>query len=257
VAVDLQEVTTMKDLDVREVAPGVWHARAKHVGWILVVDGDEVTLVDTGFPGDRDRVIASLAQVGRSPADVAAVILTHAHPDHLGSAEHFRTFYGKRVLAHELEGPNATGARIEQVSVQTLLSMAWRRDVIVWVREAMSLGVTKVERLGAVETFTTQVLDVPGRPVPIFTPGHTSGHCAFHLPERGALLAGDSLMTEHALAHPAGPTLLPTFFNRDTDQARASLNGLVGLAADVVVPGHGPVFMGSPADAVAAARAAS
>jgi glyoxylase-like metal-dependent hydrolase (beta-lactamase superfamily II) len=82
----------------------------------------------------------------------------------------------------------------------------------------MSLGVTKVERLGAVETFTTQVLDVPGRPVPIFTPGHTSGHCAFHLPERGALIAGDALMTDHALAHPAGPTLLPTSFNHDNDR---------------------------------------
>lgn len=151
----------MKDLDVREVAPGVWHARAKHVGWALVVDGDEVTLVDTGYPGDRDRVIASLARVGRSPGDVAAVILTHAHPDHLGSAEHFRTVHGKRVLAHELEVPNATGRRIEQVSVRTLLAMAWRRDVIVWVREAMSLGVTKVERLGAVETFTTEALDIP------------------------------------------------------------------------------------------------
>lgn len=244
----------MKDLDVREVAPGVWHARAKHVGWVLVVDGDEVTLVDTGYPGDRDRVIASLAQVGRSPADVAAVILTHAHPDHLGSAEHFRTALGRRVLAHELEVPNATGQRIEQVSVATLLKMVWRRDVIVWAREAMSLGVTKVDRLGAVETFTTEALDLPGRPVPIFTPGHTSGHCAFHLPERGALLAGDALMTDHALAHPAGPTLLPTFFNHDNEQARASLTTLSGLAADVVIPGHGPAYQGSPESAVAAAR---
>ncbi len=244
------------DVDVREVAPGVWHARAKHVSWVLVVDGVEVTLVDTGYPGDRGRVMASLAKVGRSPADVAAVILTHAHPDHLGSAEHFRTVQGKPVLAHEHEAANATGRRIEQASIRTLLSMAWRPDVLVWAREAMTLGVTKVERLGAVETFTTEALDLPGRPVPVFTPGHTSGHCAFHLPDRGALLVGDALMTDHALSHPAGPTLLPTFFNHDNDQARASLDALAGLAAEVVVPGHGPAFVGSPAAAVAAARAA-
>ena len=52
----------------------VWQARAKHVAWVLVVDGGDVTLVDTGYPGDRDRVITSLAKVGRSPADVAAVV---------------------------------------------------------------------------------------------------------------------------------------------------------------------------------------
>lgn len=242
------------DVDVREVAPGVWQARAKHVGWVLVVDGEEVTLVDTGYPGDRERVIASLEKVGRSPADVAAVILTHAHPDHLGSAEYFRTVVGKPVLVHELEVPNATGERIEQVSIATLLARIWRPDVAVWVRDVMSLKGARVDRLESAETFTGEVLDLPGRPVPVHTPGHTSGHCAFHLPERGALLAGDALMTEHALAGTSGPQLLPSFFNHDNEQALASLALLSGLEADVVVPGHGPAFSGTPADVVELTR---
>ncbi len=54
----------------------------------------------------------------------------------------------------------------------------------------MSLKAARVERLRSVETFTTDALDIPGRPVPVPTPGHTSGHSAFHLPERGALLVG-------------------------------------------------------------------
>lgn len=244
------------DVEVVEIASGVWQARAKHVGWVLVVDGHEVTLVDTGYPGDHDRVIASLAQIGRSPADVAAVVLTHAHPDHLGSAEYFRTTVGKPVLVHALEVDNATGARIEQVSIPTLMKMVWRPDVFVWALDVIRLIAAKVERLGEVGTFGAGVLDVPGGVVPVHTPGHTSGHCAMHLPDRGVLLAGDALMTEHALARSPGPQLLPGFFNHDTALARESLQALAGLSTEVVVPGHGPAFRGTPAQAVTAALAA-
>ncbi|TIC87636.1 MBL fold metallo-hydrolase [Nocardioides sp. GY 10113] len=245
------------NVDVHEVAPGVWQARAKHVAWVLIVDGGEVTLVDTGYPGDRGRVIASLEKVGRAPADVSAVILTHAHPDHLGSAEYFRAEVGTPVLVHEKEVPNATGAHIEQVSVATLLARVWRPDVAVWMRDIVALKAARVDRLAAVDTFTTEPLDLPGHPVPVPTPGHTSGHAAFHLPDRGALLVGDALMTEHALARTPGPQLLPSFFNHDDDEALASLELLSELEAEVVVPGHGPAFHGSPRAAVAAAAASA
>ena len=65
-------------------------------------------------------------------------------------------------------------------------------------------GATRAERLTEVTPFAAESgpLDVPGHPVPVPTPGHTSGHCAFHLPDRGVLITGDALIT----AHPAGRT---------------------------------------------------
>ena len=241
------------DVQVVEIATGVWHARARHVGWVLVSEGDEVTLVDTGYPGDRDRVIASLGRIGHQPADVAAVVLTHAHPDHLGSAEYFRRELSTRVLAHECEVANADGSGIEQVSTSAIIRRAWHPDVLLWARDVLALKAERVERLSSVDTFSDDVLDVPGHPVPVYTPGHTSGHCALHLPERGVLVTGDALMTEHAVVPTTGPQLMPEFFNQDTDLARASLLVLGDLAADVVVPGHGPAFRGTPAAAVSAA----
>jgi glyoxylase-like metal-dependent hydrolase (beta-lactamase superfamily II) len=245
----------MTDVQLEQVASGVWHARAKHVGWALVTDGDGVTLVDTGYPGDGDRVLASLERIGRSPADVEAVVLTHAHPDHLGTAERFRAERLTPVWTHESEEAHARGERIEQLATSTALRLAWRRDVRRWLRDIARLKVMRVERLGEVSTFVDQVLDVPGRPVAVHTPGHTSGHCALHLPDRGVLLAGDALMTEHALVPTPGPQLLPDFFHHDPAEARTSLRRLATLEAGVVVPGHGPAFWGSPAEAVEAALA--
>jgi glyoxylase-like metal-dependent hydrolase (beta-lactamase superfamily II) len=131
-----------------------------------------------------------------------------------------------------------------------LLSMLWRPAVFVWLWDILRLEATKVERLGDLEAFVEQQLDVPGAPTVVHTPGHTSGHCSLHLPDRGVLLVGDALMTGHALVKVPGPQLLPDFFNTDTAQARISLERLHGLDAEVVVPGHGPAFRGSPADAV-------
>lgn len=237
-------------VDVVEVADGVHHARAKHVSWVLVTDGADVTLIDSGYPGDRSRVMASLERIGRSPADIGAILLTHGHPDHIGSVEYLRRTGAVRVLAHEREAANATGERVEQVSEATLLRMLWRPDVAVWLFDVLRLKGARPERLSTVDGFTEGRLDVPGAPVAVPTPGHTSGHTSFHLPDRGVLVAGDALMTGHALTRHRGPQLLPAFFNTDTDQARASLRRLRELPADVVLPGHGPAFRGSPELAV-------
>jgi len=114
----------------------------------------------------------------------------------------------------------------------------------------IGLKAEKVERLTSVDTFDCEPLDVPGRPRPVHTPGHTSGHCVFHLADRAALLAGDALMTAHAVSRSSGPQLMPRFFNVDSDRARESLRSIAELEAHVVVPGHGPAFRGSPAIAV-------
>ncbi len=238
------------DVEITEVAPGVHHARSKHVAWVVVTEGESVTLVDTGYPGDRDRLLRSVELVGRTPTDVEAVVLTHGHPDHIGSGEYLRRTLGMPVLAHELEVANATGERIEQVKETTIFQQIWKPAVLRWVLDVVRLDGTRVERLTQVDGCQEGPVEVPGAPVVVHTPGHTSGHCALHLPERGALLVGDALMTGHALAGDTGPQLLPELFNHDQEQARESLGKLRPLAAEVVVPGHGPAFEGSPARAV-------
>lgn len=241
---------------VLEVAAGTFAVEGSHTNFALVVDGDEVTLVDTGYPRDRRRLEAALALIGRTLADVRSLVLTHAHVDHLGSAEHLRREQGVPVHCHEAEVAQARGEQIEMIATSELLRRVWRPRVLAFVANAASKGALQVQYLDEVTPFGDgATLDVPGRPVAVHTPGHTSGHVAFHLPDRGVLLSGDALITVDVWdPSDRGPQVIRAPFNHDHEQALASLERLDGVPADAVVPGHGRPYRGSPAAAVAEAR---
>ena len=241
-----------------QAGDGVWLVTGTDNNWVLVADGDEVTLVDAGFPRDLPRVLSSLERIGRAPGGVAAIVLTHAHPDHIGASERLRADRGIPVRLLDAEAPHARGEVIEQVSELQILRAAWRPGVLAWALRIARAGGARVERLTRVDPFAagSGPLEVPGRLVPVPTPGHTSGHCAYHLPARGVLIADDALMTAHPAARATGPQLLPRMFNHDEAAALASLQALAGLPAEVVLPGHGPAWRGTPASAVELAIAA-
>ena len=99
-------------------------------------------------------------------------------------------------------------------------------------------------------------LDVPGKPRVIATPGHTPGHCSFLFAGPGALFVGDSMCTSNPLSRSEGPEVMPKVTNVDDERAVISLDAMEDLEADVILPGHGEPWHGSPATAVKRARAA-
>lgn len=243
---------------VSEVGPGVHFVEASHTNVVLVVEGQEVTVIDSGYPRDRRLVEAAVGEVGRDLEDVAAVVLTHAHVDHLGSAEWLRRTFGIPVLCHTAEAQQARGEVEERISERDLLLRLWRPGVLRFLANVVASGGLRPEHVAEVTTFADQdVVDVPGRPVAVHTPGHTSGHVGLHLPDRGVLVTGDALITVDVWDRGRrGPQLIRAPFNHDHGQAVDSLSRYEALDADVVVPGHGRPWVGSPAEAVAEARRA-
>ncbi|MFE2462216.1 MBL fold metallo-hydrolase [Streptomyces sp. NPDC059402] len=241
--------------DVRQVADGTYLVHGGNTNWVILTDGDAVTLVDTGYPGDRRALLDSLAAVGSSPEAVAAVLITHAHNDHLGSAEYLRATHGTPVLLHEAEVPHARRDYLQQVSVGTVLRNAWRPGVLPWMRHVLRTGGTEQHPVTAPAAFPADgALDLPGRPVPVHTPGHTDGHCVYHLPDAGVVISGDALVSGHAISRIEGPQLLPDLFHHDRTRAIASLDVVAGLEGDLLLPGHGPLHRGPVKDAADLAR---
>src|SRR5215472_8278024 len=136
-----------------QAADEVWLVTGTDDNWVLAADGDEVTLVDTGEPRDLPRVRSSLEVIGRAPGDVSAVVLTHAHPDHIGAAERLRADRGVPVRLLAAEAAHARGQIIEEASKLEILRAAWRPRVLLWVLRILRAGATRAERLTEVTPF--------------------------------------------------------------------------------------------------------
>ncbi len=240
-------------MEVTEVTRDVFAVQGTDVNWFLLRDGKELTLVDSGYPGDTDAVLASISELGLRPDDLRAVLLTHAHVDHMGAINHLHERYGVPLFTDAVEVAHARRERLEQAGRADVLRNIARPGVLPWALRISRKGATKPLSLPHAQPFPDAVpLDLPGAPVPIATHGHTSGHTAYFLPGAGAVITGDGLVTGHATSRVQGPQVLSAMFNHG--DVVAALDPLEPLAADLVLPGHGPVTRMPIAEAVARAR---
>jgi glyoxylase-like metal-dependent hydrolase (beta-lactamase superfamily II) len=238
---------------VIEVAEDVFCCEGTDVNWIILRDGRDLTLIDGGWPGDVPAVEESIRSLGCRPQDVRALLLTHAHVDHMGAVRDLHRRFGIPVYADPVEVRHARREFLEQAGAEDVLH-APRALLLPWWDRVSRVGVLDDPAIPDATPFPTAPLDLPGGPVPVPSPGHTSGHCAYHLPRAGALVTGDALVTGHALSLVEGPQLIPWFFTHSENQALATLAVFEELDADIILPGHGAPAHQPIAQAVALAR---
>lgn len=224
------------------------------VNWFLVADDSGVTVLDAGAPGYRDQLGPGLRELGREESDVKAVVLTHAHADHVGVAEPLRTELGVPVYVHRDDENLATTAKAMGKNEGSMLP--YLRHPAAWklLLELGRNGALKPRPIHEVRTFGDgDVLDVPGRIRVVGTPGHTAGHAVLVSEMAGVAFAGDALATYNPLTGERGPQLMPKALTHNVAQALGSLDRMRGLGVEQLLPGHGePVT--DPDAAVEAAK---
>ncbi len=255
--VELRFERTRKTGIVREVAPGIHWIRIPLPfppyavnAWALR-DGGGWTVVDTGAFVEEalDCWRSAARDLGAAGAPVR-LLVTHAHPDHCGSAGWFARAFGASLLMSRTEWLLAT-----MYGQETQLSIEGRNAVF------YGLCGADPDTIDALVTGDPSYRFVEAMP-PVFRPlrdgetivaggsawtvmigeGHSLEHVCLHSPERNILIAGDHLL----------PRIVPTIgvnpFEPDSDPLNAYLRSLPqfrACAPDVLVlPGHGTPFVG-------------
>ena len=185
---------------IREIVPGVFRVGTTYVGCYVVEDAGAYTFIDAGLPGYWQQMEGFLASRSAPLSAVEAVVLTHHHDDHRGNAERLRTQAGATVLVHHDDLAQATRKG------KPPRFPLWKPRVLHYVVHCLRGGVARTVPVAEASSFADgEVLDVPGRPRVIHTPGHTAGNAAMSLGDREVLIVGDALATIDIVSGESGP----------------------------------------------------
>ncbi len=186
----------------------------------IVLGARRCLVIDSGADEHAGaQIAAGLAKLTGAPP---VLVLTHAHFDHvLGSA----ALAASEILAHP-ECARAITRDLERERGAWLAHFARAGEA----ERARRLGQARVVRPS--RTVTDEWLNLGGRCVRVYHPGrgHTGGDLLVHVPDAGAVFAGD--LVEQSGPPQAGPDSYP-------DRWPATLDSLLALSPAVVVPGHG------------------
>ena len=219
------------------IGPGLWRvptAPFDLVNSFLVLGRDDrLTLVDTGIRSAPPRIRAAIAELGKRPQDVSAIVLTHAHSDHTGGAAELVGDTGTGITVHTDDARYVASGTTPPRDRSTLLGKLLR-----WGE--LTMPASPVE----VELHEGQLLEDSGLEVH-HTPGHTPGHVSLLHRPSDTLITGDAIWNMRGRR--TWPVLAFCTSARQTKETAATLADLDYRNAAFT---HGPEIRGTGREAV-------
>jgi glyoxylase-like metal-dependent hydrolase (beta-lactamase superfamily II) len=189
--------------------------------YVVELEGQSLAVIDTGTPGKEKKVLDYVATLGRKPADVSYIILTHPDADHSGSAAALKRLTGAKLAIGELDAPRLSGEKK--------------------LKEASGLGGLMLGLFGSMMKVERVKPDLElkdgstvGPLAIVDTPGHTDGSISVYLPG-ASIFVGDLLRTDSTgKLKLASPNM-----SRDMEQVKRSVEKISKLEFRQLLPGHG------------------
>jgi glyoxylase-like metal-dependent hydrolase (beta-lactamase superfamily II) len=223
----------------RQVVPGLSVIPTGVVNTFLLDAADGCALIDAGLPDRVDDILRGIEAAGKRPADVRHLLVTHAHPDHIGSLAAVRAATGAAVYCHALDAAIVTaggGFRPLSVSPGVVSWLVWRLFIRPILRRHPRVEPTPVDH----HLSDGQVLPIAGGLRVVHAPGHCAGQVALlWAAHGGVLLAADGASNVLGLR--------PSPAYEDFAVGVRSLRRLSALDFQVACFGHGKAIVGEAA----------
>ncbi|MDC3417148.1 MBL fold metallo-hydrolase [Aquibacillus salsiterrae] len=229
-----------ENADPEEILDDVAYYRtiAANVYMLGHPDSDTWVLVDTAVGHYSTRIIAAVEKRfgDKKPS---AIILTHGHFDHVGSANDLAKHWNIPIYIHEKEIDYVTEKAQYQPADPTMGGGLMSIFSILFPKKPVNLKewVQPLPSNGEIPLLKDWRY--------IETPGHSPGHIVLYREKDGVLITGDAILTEKPqstistfipIKNVYGP---PAYFTEDWDAARNSVKKIAALKPNYLLTGHG------------------